>query len=114
VAAARVDADLGEAGEEPRGARDDAQVRGEGQVEARADSRPADCCDGRHADVADRREGLVDRLEVAVGLVLDGVESRVGQDGADRAGAEVLAPGDDDGADGRIGVGGPGCVDELA
>ncbi len=69
---------------------------------------PADGRDGRHADVADRREGAVDGLEVAVGLVLDGVAAGVGEDAAHGAGAEVLAAGDDEGADGGVGLGGCG------
>ena len=62
----------------PRRVGRDAQIRGEGEVESRADRCPAHRCDGRHADVADRREGPVDGLEVAVGRVLDRVASRVG------------------------------------
>ena len=114
VAAAGVEADLDEARQEPGTRRDDAQVGGQGEVEPCAHGGAAHGGDRRQLDRADRREGRVDGLEVAVGGVLDGVAADVGEDLAHGTCAEVAAAGDDDRADLGVGLGRARSVDELA
>src|ERR671916_1465131 len=104
VAAAGVQADAQEPGEQPGALGDDAQVGGEGQVDPRADRGAADGGDGRHLQRAHAAEGGVDRAELLVGLVLGLVAARRPAP-AVGAGAEGAARAADDGrADRRVGV----------
>ena len=102
VAAARMDADRQEAREQLGVLGDDAQVRGEREVEARADRAAADRRDRRRLERAHAGERVVDAAHGAVELGLGRVLARRGELRPVTAGAEERAfAGDDHGADRR-------------
>src|SRR6266700_1151254 len=104
VSAAGMQPDPGEAGDEYRIGRDDAQVCDEGEVQAGADRSAVDRGDSRDAQLPDPSERGVQVLEAVVYLVRAPATQAV-QDAGIGAGAERWpGPGDDRRPDARVGV----------
>lgn len=91
----------------------DPQVGGERQVEARVDRGTADGGDGRYADTDHCRECPVDGLEVAVGVVLGGVEPDAGEHLPHGSGAKVRASRQDKGSHIVVGLGPQGGLAQV-